>query len=122
MTGWVNTLALLGEAPDLPGAACFGVDPELFFPPMGGGNSWYEREAKAVCERCPVALACLTWALEQNENPYGIWGGTTQRERKAKRDGRPPLVCRGCGKSWPDPGRQGRRPSWCPECREARSA
>lgn len=120
MTSHANTLALLADAPDLPGAACADHDPELFFPPVGGGNTWYELEAKAVCRTCPIATAtaCLAWAMTQDENPYGIWGGTTHNERKAKRDGRPPLVCHDCGISWPDPGKQGRRPKWCPDCRE----
>lgn len=58
-------------------------DPELFFPP---GTSWQGHadqaaEAKAQCRRCPVAAACLRWALDTIE-PYAIAGGTTPRERR----------------------------------------
>ena len=38
------------------------------------------REAKAICEQCPVRLECLGHALRFNER-YGIWGGTTPNER-----------------------------------------
>lgn len=57
-------------------AACRGVDAELFFPAT-------EEEAlgaKAVCDTCPVRLACLAFALERNER-FGVWGGLTEKER-----------------------------------------
>ena len=37
--------------------------------------------AKEICAECPVRLLCLEHALEANEQ-YGIWGGTTYKERK----------------------------------------
>jgi WhiB family redox-sensing transcriptional regulator len=37
--------------------------------------------ALAACQRCPVRSTCLAFALEHEE--YGIWGGTTDRERMA---------------------------------------
>lgn len=37
--------------------------------------------AKAYCEDCPIRLLCLDHAL-QNDDLYGIWGGTTRRERR----------------------------------------
>ena len=40
--------------------------------------------AKAVCATCPVAAECLSWALETNQ-PDGIWGGHTLKERRAIR-------------------------------------
>ncbi|MGH8937160.1 MAG: WhiB family transcriptional regulator [Acidimicrobiia bacterium] len=58
-------------------AACRGMDPALFFP-----LSDEEAEAGlAVCRTCPVREECLEYALEARER-YGIWGGTTERERK----------------------------------------
>ncbi|MEU4129328.1 WhiB family transcriptional regulator [Streptomyces wuyuanensis] len=66
-------------------ALCRGEDPDLFFP-IGGGNSGptlvQTAEAKAVCRRCPVARQCLEWALRRGPVD-GIWGGTTERERRA---------------------------------------
>ena len=45
--------------------------------------------AKAVCFRCAVRGACLSYALATG--PAGIWGGITQEERDAMRrlSGRP---------------------------------
>lgn len=37
--------------------------------------------AKSFCHSCPVKDACLNHALKYNES--GIWGGTTERERRA---------------------------------------
>lgn len=39
-------------------------------------------EAKAVCRQCPAQTACLEAGLHEQ---YGIWGGTTEEERKALR-------------------------------------
>ena len=36
--------------------------------------------AKAVCTACPVADECLQFAIETNQ-PDGIWGGMTSKER-----------------------------------------
>lgn len=38
------------------------------------------QRAKAICNTCPVMLACQTYALEHHEE-FGIWGGTTKRDR-----------------------------------------
>lgn len=32
-------------------------------------------DAKRICRECPVAQLCLAYAL--NNEPYGVWGGTT---------------------------------------------
>ena len=65
--------------------ACGGVDPELFFPVAGkSGPAVRQAEAaKAVCGRCAVRANCLSYALETM--PDGIWGGTTEEERRAER-------------------------------------
>jgi WhiB family redox-sensing transcriptional regulator len=42
--------------------------------------------AKDICANCPVQEDCLDWAMEQQE-PYGIWGGLTARERDRLRNG-----------------------------------
>lgn len=39
--------------------------------------------ALAICRRCPVKGPCLAWALEHDES--GVWGATTEDERKAMR-------------------------------------
>ncbi|HVM34211.1 MAG TPA: WhiB family transcriptional regulator [Actinomycetota bacterium] len=42
-----------------------------------------EDRARIVCTSCSVRLECLEYALEARE-PYGIWGGLTELERKAR--------------------------------------
>ena len=37
--------------------------------------------AKAICDRCPVRKQCLEFALINHEE-YGVWGGTTGRDRQ----------------------------------------
>jgi WhiB family redox-sensing transcriptional regulator len=69
-------------------AVCREVDPELFFPlGEGGAAAVQAEEAKAVCHTCPVMGACLDSALAHG-NPEGIWGGTTETERKSIRRSR----------------------------------
>ena len=41
-----------------------------------------QREARIVCTGCPVRLACLADALD-NRMDFGVWGGMTERERRA---------------------------------------
>lgn len=65
-----------------PDIGCAGVDPEVFFPPGGGGDAAGEtRKAKRICRRCPHTSACLEWAVDTGQD-YGIWGGTTPDERR----------------------------------------
>jgi WhiB family transcriptional regulator, redox-sensing transcriptional regulator len=66
-------------------AACRGSDPELFFPAsdMSAGRAQV-RAAKRVCHRCLVKGICLSWALD-NRPEVGIWGGTTEQERRRLR-------------------------------------
>ena len=64
-------------------AACRGADPELFFPLTESGPSLGQiRQAKQICRVCRVQRACLTWAL-QHAMSEGIWGGSTEAERRA---------------------------------------
>lgn len=37
--------------------------------------------AQETCEKCRAKIACLSLAIIEGE-PFGIWGGTTPRERK----------------------------------------
>lgn len=61
-------------------ANCQGVDPDLFFPQRGASV----REAKAVCSMCKVQEQCLTTAINRGEK-FGIWGGASERQRRAIR-------------------------------------
>jgi WhiB family redox-sensing transcriptional regulator len=61
-------------------AACRGMNPDLFFPERGGSTA----EAKAVCAGCPVRVECLDYAITNFEK-LGLWGGTSERQRRAMR-------------------------------------
>ncbi|MFB0614523.1 WhiB family transcriptional regulator [Streptomyces sp. AGS-58] len=66
-------------------AACRQEDPDLFFPIGTTGPAQVQaQQAKAVCGHCPVRRQCLGWALDTDQS-IGIWGGTTELERRALR-------------------------------------
>jgi len=56
---------------------CAEQSPSLFFPSDGVGVE----VAKKVCADCPVKELCLEYALE-NRIDHGVWGGTSERERR----------------------------------------
>lgn len=58
-------------------ARCLQAEPDTFFPEKGGST----REAKRICNDCPVKPECLDYALENDER-FGIWGGLSERERR----------------------------------------
>lgn len=66
-------------------AACRDTAPDLFFP-VGSTGLAIEQiaAAKAVCDSCPAKAPCLQFALDTNQDS-GIWGGTTEDERRAIR-------------------------------------
>ncbi|OBG39515.1 WhiB family transcriptional regulator [Mycobacterium sp. E3198] len=64
-TGWVSS------------ALCLTVDPETLF--VRGAA---QREAAIFCRRCPVMRECGAEALD-NRVEFGIWGGMTERQRRA---------------------------------------
>jgi WhiB family transcriptional regulator, redox-sensing transcriptional regulator len=66
-------------------AACRDTDPDLFFPVGTTGPAIEQIEnAKAVCRQCEVQKPCLEYALVTNQDS-GIWGGTSEEERRALR-------------------------------------
>jgi len=69
-------------------AACATTDPELWFPELD--SLWRVREAKNICEKCPVKKECLEYALV-NGFKEGIWGGLspTERNRVSKEKRKP---------------------------------
>ncbi|MYV67217.1 WhiB family transcriptional regulator [Streptomyces sp. SID2131] len=58
-------------------AACRTADPDELFVEGAAQN-----QAKAVCTACPVRTECLAHALDRRIE-HGIWGGMTERERRA---------------------------------------
>lgn len=66
-------------------AACQSADPELFFPISAlDATARDVVRAKAICARCGVRPQCLAHAMESGPL-QGIWGGTTEAERRRLR-------------------------------------
>lgn len=69
------------------GAACMGMDAQLFFGPDGEraeGREIREAKAKAICARCHARAQCLDYAFG-NSIKDGIWGGLNREERARER-------------------------------------
>jgi WhiB family redox-sensing transcriptional regulator len=58
-------------------ASCNTSDPDELFVTGAAQN-----RAKAICMGCPVRTECLADALD-NRVEFGVWGGMTERERRA---------------------------------------
>jgi WhiB family redox-sensing transcriptional regulator len=63
--------------------ACRGSDPDALFVQGAAQN-----RAKVVCLSCPVRTECLADALDSRIE-FGVWGGMTERERRALLKRRP---------------------------------
>ena len=50
-----------------------------------------QREARGFCRACPVRTECLAHALDQRIE-FGVWGGMTERERRALLRTRPDVL------------------------------
>ncbi len=68
-TEWVQDWPSKGQ--------CSGIDPDALFV-----QGKAQRAAKVICKGCPVAAECLADALD-NRTEFGVWGGMTERERRA---------------------------------------
>ena len=64
-------------------ARCSSQDPDALFV-----RGKAQHDAKAVCKACPVLAQCLAEALD-NRTEFGVWGGMTERERRALLKKRP---------------------------------
>ena len=64
-------------------AACLGLPTEMFFPERGERP----KEVFDLCRRCPVRVECADLGLrcQESQFDYGIWGGTTSRDRRGFR-------------------------------------
>ncbi len=56
---------------------CRELPPETFFPSDGVGVD----VARRICAECPVKAPCLEYAMA-NHIDHGVWGGTSERERR----------------------------------------
>lgn len=71
-------------------ASCAGESTETFYPPKLGINErdYDTRRALALCKQCEVMDECLRYAIDNVE--AGIWGGTTEGQRRHMRNGTTP--------------------------------
>jgi WhiB family redox-sensing transcriptional regulator len=76
-TAWTEESLILPE-PWTQEALCAETDPERFFPDKGKSAA----PAKEICALCDVAAQCLEYAL-RNDERFGVWGGKSERERRA---------------------------------------
>jgi len=75
------------EFSDWPAEArCTQQDAESLFARGAAQNL-----AKMLCRDCPVQLQCLADALD-NQVEFGVWGGLTERERRALLKRRPDVT------------------------------
>ena len=66
-------------------AAFRNAEPELFFPIGSTGIAIDQIDAaKRVCRSCEAAEPCLDFALATNQES-GVWGGTSEDERRKLR-------------------------------------
>src|SRR5215472_2439294 len=67
-------------------AACKETDPDELFVQGAAQN-----RAKLICRGCVVRTECLADALD-NRIEFGVWGGMTERERRALLRRRPDVT------------------------------
>ncbi|MEV6841613.1 WhiB family transcriptional regulator [Streptomyces sp. NPDC051133] len=67
-------------------AVCRTTDPDELFAEGAAQN-----QAKALCTGCPVRTECLAHALDHRIE-HGVWGGMTERERRAVLRRRPTVT------------------------------
>lgn len=64
-------------------AACRGADTEMFLSDSGTRQNWVIR---TFCNRCAVRAECRDLADRTDPvRPYGVFGGTTAKQRQAER-------------------------------------
>lgn len=67
-------------------ARCRATDPDELF--VRGAA---QRKAAVICRHCPVILECGADALD-NRVEFGVWGGMTERQRRALLKQHPEVV------------------------------
>jgi WhiB family transcriptional regulator, redox-sensing transcriptional regulator len=67
-------------------AACLSTDPDKLFV-----RGKAQRKAVAICRNCPVIAECLADALD-HQVEFGVWGGMTERQRRALLKEHPEVV------------------------------
>ncbi|MEV6319093.1 WhiB family transcriptional regulator [Streptomyces sp. NPDC051776] len=77
---------MYGESDWSERAICRAGDPDELF--VEGA---LQNRAKVTCVGCPVRTECLAYALDHRIE-FGVWGGMTERERRALLRRRPTVT------------------------------
>ena len=77
LKAYLASSLLRWREPWMERAACAYVDAEMWFPEKGSNV----KAAREICRSCPVLADCREYALNNGER-FGIWGGTSERERR----------------------------------------
>ncbi len=83
---WEVKDPMIGDTDWTKSARCADARPDELF--VRGAA---QHRAKRLCASCPVRTECLIEALDQRIE-WGIWGGMTERERRALLRKRPTVT------------------------------
>ena len=72
-----GTAGAMADRAWMEDALCAQTDPDIFYPEKGGSTA----PATSVCNNCSVRAQCLEYAVS-NDIRHGIWGGTSDNDRK----------------------------------------
>jgi WhiB family redox-sensing transcriptional regulator len=67
-------------------ARCISTNPDELFV-----RGKAQAKATVICRHCPVTAECLAEALD-NQVEFGVWGGMTERQRRALLKQHPEVV------------------------------
>lgn len=96
-SGVAKTTAPKAKTPELPRwelRACKNVDPEVFWLDADSEADLPNVTAYMTCMRCEILVSCLDWAMQHEK--FGVWGGTTPRQRQKLARGIERVSCPGC--------------------------
>lgn len=113
-----DILSIINTQPWTAQAICPAHNPDIFHPMPTDRAT--ERDAKRICCDCPVNTECLLHALKHDE-PHGVWGGYSARERKDMLRGSkpPPTISPDCGTYAGAKRHYNHGEQTCPPCRRA---
>lgn len=72
---------LKSPLPDFDGAACRGMDIDLFIASEDDRTQYRSEDAKRVCRSCPCMDVCREYAIA-DPRLIGVWGATTVKDRE----------------------------------------
>lgn len=70
------------QYPKFENAVCREIDPEIYYV-EGSSYTKENKLAKTLCFTCKDIVECREWAVFNYE--FGVWGGTTDQERRSMR-------------------------------------